>query len=79
MARKRNVVHTIQETSIIYTVQGINIEDVPTEFEDEIWPKLSTNGGNCLSVYRSTAFGQWLETQGFDFEGKSWAWLVVWR
>jgi hypothetical protein len=68
-----------KKKDILCTVQGINIEDVPTKFEDELWPKLEVNGGNCLSVYRNTEFGQWLEKKGFNFNDKPWAWLVVWR
>jgi hypothetical protein len=72
--------------AILGTVQSINLSDIPKEFHDEIWPKLDVNGGNVIYIERDSAFGKWLETQGFKFDmprlkkhKKTWAWMVIFR
>lgn len=65
------------------TLQCMNVEDVPDEFEDEVWDQLPVNGGNCISVDEKSDFGKWLSQNGFVFsrgEGNTrWDWLVVFR
>lgn len=60
------------------TVRSINIEDVPSEFKDEVWDQLPRNGGNVIRVDKNTPFGQWLERIGYVFS-KTWGHLVVFR
>lgn len=63
---------------MIHQVPGVNIEDVPDDIADTLWPQLDKNGGNCITVDADSLFGKWLTEQGVEFK-KSWDWIVVWR
>ncbi len=64
---------------VISTTQDINIEDIPEEFENFIWPQLPRNGGNVILAESDTDFGKWLKTQGFKFPKSGMEHLVVYR
>jgi hypothetical protein len=70
---------------MIGKIQYVNLSELPREFQDELWPKLSINGGNVISVESDSSFGSYLQSQGFVFDmprvakDKTWAWLVVFR
>jgi len=60
-------------------VPGFNIEHIPKQVADTIWPELPVNGGNCISVDNASVFGQWLQEQGVVLSQATWGWVVVWR
>lgn len=67
-------------------IQSICVEDIPKEFHDWVFPKLSSNGGNVIYIEHEYPFSNWLVSQGFVFDmprredlPKTWAWLVIFR
>lgn len=66
---------------MLKNVQAINAEDIPAEYHEEcddlgISLHCATEM-HCVEDDDSP-FSNWLKSQGFDFDQKSWSWLGVW-
>lgn len=67
------------------SINYLCIEDIPKEFLTEsLLGSLEKNGGNVISVEKSSGFGFWLKNKyGFEFtrgpKSHQWDWLVIFR
>jgi hypothetical protein len=63
------------------SVPGFNIEDIPKDVADTVWPILDVNGGNCIDVDADSSFGNSLFFRPVVFEkdNGNWTWIVIWR
>lgn len=71
---------------MLLDLQGVCIEDIPSDFEHTLTKSLPVNGGNVIAVECDSPLGKWLASIGFVFnmprkEGvpKTWAWIVIFR